>query len=433
MLSSDALPLDQLRSERSVTGYPTRTGPTPLGEPRVVQDEDEPRIVHAPDERWGANAFAVGGGTRVYGAQAWRFAPQDFRMASRYGVPEGSSLADWPIGYEDLEPWYDRCEWEFGVSGDSEGMRFAGARKRGYPMPALQDTIATTVLQGGADHLGLTTSAVPLLINSIPYNGRPACVRCGACVGFACHADAKNGSHNTSIRRALASGRCDLLVSTQVVRLVTDGTGAIVGVQAVSDATGAVRQKRIDAARVVVAAGAIETARLLLNSTHPGEPEGIGNNGGLVGRNLQSHVYAGAVGLFADVVQDSQGPGPSIATNDFRHDNPGVVGGGMIANDFVPTPLNTWDTLSRLGVIPRWGEESKRRMRELWSRLQMVFGPAQEIPNPDSRVTIAPDVHDRFGIRSRASPETSIPRIAAPRRCSQIERPSGSRRAVRSR
>jgi choline dehydrogenase-like flavoprotein len=397
VLSTQDLPLDQLRSERSVTGYAPRTGAGP-DEPRVVEEAGGTSVVVAPDGRWSANAFGVGGGTRVYGAQAWRFAPDDFRMATRYGVPAGSALADWPIGYDDLEPWYERCEWEYGVSGDPTGVRYAGPRRRGYPMAPLPDTLGTAVLRRGAERLGLVTSAVPLLINSTPYNGRPACVRCGTCVGFACHAAAKTGTHNTAVPRALATGRCDLLVSTQAERLVTDGEGVVVGV-AVVVAEGTIHRRiTIAADRVVLAAGAIESARLLLNSANAHEPTGVGNAHDLVGRHLQSHLYAGAIGFFTDVVQDSRGPGPSIATNDHRHDNPGVIGGGMIADDFVPTPLNTWDTLARIGVIPRWGAGAKRGMRDLWSRMQMVFGPVQEVPTSDARVTVDADVRDRFGI-----------------------------------
>jgi choline dehydrogenase-like flavoprotein len=355
-------------------------------------------IVHAPQSAWSANAFSVGGGTRVYGAQAWRFAPLDFRMATTYGVPDGSALADWPIGYDDLEPWYDRCEWEYGVNGDDRPVAFAGARRRGYPMPPLPETRSTHVLRAGATPLGLTTASVPLLINSVPYNGRPACVQCGTCVGFACHAAAKNGGQNTALPRALATGRCDLLTGVQAERLIHDGAGAVVGVALVADEHGAARRVEVAAARVVVAAGAIETARLLLNSPTADEPTGIGNARDLVGRHLQSHVYAGAIGFFDEVVQDSLGPGPNIATNDFRHGNDGVIGGGMIANDFVATPITVWGTLTGLGIIPRWGAEAKRGMRELWSRMQLVFGPVQEVPNPDARVTLDPSVVDRFGI-----------------------------------
>jgi len=148
----------------------------------------------------------------------------------------------------------------------------------------------------------------------------------------------------------------------------------------------------------VLAAGAIETARLLLNSTSPLELTGIGNNHDQVGRNLQGHAYAGAIGIFDEPIQDCVGPGPSIATNDFRHHNPGLVGGGLIANDFVPTPINAWGMLTAAGAIPPWGEGGKRGMRDLYSRFALVIGPVQEMPNPESRVRVHPTVRDRFGV-----------------------------------
>src|SRR5215470_13980173 len=103
----------------------------------------------------------------------------------------------------------------------------------------------------------IAPAAVPLLINSVPYNGRPACIRCGTCVGFACHAAAKNGTHNTVIMRALATGRCDLLAGTVATRLVSEGR-RVVGVQ--------LGERVVRAGHVVVAAGAVESARLLLVS-----------------------------------------------------------------------------------------------------------------------------------------------------------------------
>jgi choline dehydrogenase-like flavoprotein len=395
-LSSTDLRLDHLRSDRAITGYPRPTSGTPSGDPRVFASSTGTATVAATDARWGANAMIVGGGTRVFGAQAWRFCPEDFTMASIYGVPAGSSLADWPITYDDLAPWYDRAEWEMGVSGDPAGDRFAGPRSRGYPMRPVGR--GSDLLSDAAARVGFLTGTVPLLINSEPFNGRPACVKCAACVGFACQAAAKNGSFNTVIPKALATGRCDLLTGFQVERLHTGEDGVVVGVSVVGLHDGDVIRRTITATNVVVAAGAIESARLLLNSATTREPDGLGNAHDQVGRHLQAHVYAGAIGLFDDVVQDGRGPGPNIATNDFRHRNPGIVGGGMIANDFVPTPLHTWDTLSRLGAIARFGARSKEGMRKLWSRTQLIFGPVQEVPTPDARIQLDPEVRDRFGV-----------------------------------
>src|SRR5712692_5104228 len=107
---------DHLRNQR-LSQYGHNAGPDIDGNPRTDENGHTLRP-HEPGYQ--NNAATVGGGTRVYAGQAWRFMPQDFRMASIYGVPAGSSLADWPIGYEDLAPYYERAEWEIGVCGDGE-------------------------------------------------------------------------------------------------------------------------------------------------------------------------------------------------------------------------------------------------------------------------------------------------------------------------
>ena len=101
--------------------------------------------------------------------------------------------------------------------------------------------------------------------------------------------------------------------------------------------------------------GAVESARLLLNSAHDGEPTGLGNRHDQVGRHLQGHVYGGAVGIFDDVVEDLVGPGPTVSTHDFRHGVDGLVGGGILVDEFIPLPANVYRSLSGAGLIPRWG------------------------------------------------------------------------------
>jgi choline dehydrogenase-like flavoprotein len=109
-------------------------------------------------------------------------------------------------------------------------------------------------------------------------------------------------------------------------------------------------------------------------------------------------VYAGAVGLFEEVVQDCVGPGPSISTTDFRHHNDGVLGGGILVNEFVPIPVETYAKLSGLGVVPAWGEAGLEGMRDAYPRTQFVVGPLQEVPSAASRVTLEPRVRDRHGM-----------------------------------
>ena len=149
----------------------------------------------------------------------------------------------------------------------------------------------------------------------------------------------------------------------------------------------------------MIAAGAIETARLLLNSRSKAHVAGFGNGSDQVGRYLQGHLYSGAVGLYRETVQDCEGPGVSIATCEFNHGNPGIIGGGMLGNEFVPLPIHFWNSFAPSG--PRWGRRRSGRLptpiAERWSS----WGPYRRFRIPDSRVTLDPSVRDRFGIPVR--------------------------------
>ncbi|SDR73232.1 Choline dehydrogenase [Friedmanniella luteola] len=393
---------DHLRNARTDVGLDHRTLAPSDGNPRTLQLGLRTETVSPWDPRWGSNANTVGGGTRVYGAQAWRFVPEDFTMASTYGVPEGSALADWPVGHAELEPFYSRAEWEIGVCGSTAGDSALAPRSRDFPMPPMPFTAPARRLADAGARLGLQTLAVPLAINSEPYGGRPACARCRQCVGFACPVEAKNGSHNTTLVRAAATGRLHLLLGTRAERLTFDRSGRVTGVVLAAAVDGRRWRTEVAADDVVVAAGAVESARFLLTSTSDREPHGAGNDADQVGRHLQGHLYAGATGLFDDPVNDYVGPGPSIATNDFRHHNADdagpLVGGGMIANEFVPTPTSTFLYLSQAGLLPRSGLAAKRGMRHLMPRMQRVVGPVQEVTSAESRVRLDPHVTDSLGL-----------------------------------
>ena len=141
----------------------------------------------------------------------------------------------------------------------------------------------------------------------------------------------------------------------------------------------------------MVAAAAIETARLLLVSQ-------VGTAHDQVGRYLQGHMYAGAVGVFDEPIQDCVGPGPSISTTDLRHHNDGILGGGILANEFVPIPIEAYMKLSGAGIVPAWGQAGAEAMRETYTRAQFVVGPVQEVPSAAARVTLEPAVTDRNGM-----------------------------------
>ena len=334
---------DDLRNQRT-TVLGNAFGPDDESNPRVLVGPTGDAHTYLPSEGgYQNNAACVGGGTLSYGAMAWRYLPQDFRMRSTYGVPAGSSLEDWPISYDDLEPFYEKAEYEIGVSGDYADTPFHGPRRRPLPMPPLPPNREFEILWPAAKRLGLHPFHIPMARNSVPYNGRGPCMRCRWCVGFACEVDAKNGSQNTVIpialgdrqlrtahrmhgqgnphRRSWPRARCNLL------RRPRPSPGA------------ALRFRRGFCLRHRVGAPAAEFEK----------PSVSRMGSGIVttrsGRNLQGHHYTGAIGFFDFDTYDDVGPGASIAITDYNHGTPGLCGGGMLANEFIRLPIQMIDRL----------------------------------------------------------------------------------------
>jgi choline dehydrogenase-like flavoprotein len=384
---------DDLRNQRT-TVLGAAFGPDDKRNPRVFVDEQgREHLLKPSDGDYNNNAACVGGGTFSYGAMAWRFMEKDFRMRSTYGTVVGSTLDDWPISYAELEPYYEKAEWEIGVSGDDINNVFRSPRRRALPMPPLPPNREYDILKPAAERLGLHPFDIPMLRNSVPYHGRAACMRCRWCVGFACEVDAKNGTQNTAIPAALATGNCELRTECIVKEVVTDAQGRVKGVAYFDDHA---RLQEQSADVVVVSGSANESARLLLNSKSRLFPTGIGNRYDWVGRNLQGHAYTGAVGLFDFEVYDDVGPGAGIAICDFNHGNKGLIGGGMLANEFIRLPYQFvgWHTPG----ASRWGLEHKQYMRQWYRRSMGVMGPVQEMPVFESRVQVDQKVKDAWGI-----------------------------------
>jgi choline dehydrogenase-like flavoprotein len=384
---------DDLRNQ-AVSVLGCAFGPEDEGHPRVWVDEHgAPHTVVPSESQYQNDAACVGGGTLSWGAQAWRFMPQDFKMRSTYGAPPGSSLEDWPISYGDLEPFYEKAEYEIGVSGDYSDDPFHGPRRRGLPMPPLPPNREFEILLPAAKRLGLHPLNIPMARNSVPYNGRGPCMRCRWCSGFVCETDAKNGTHNTVIPVALSTGNCELRTDCTVKEVLIDDRGRARGV-AYFDAKGRLQEQLSDI--VVVSGGATESARLLLNSKSRLFPNGLGNRYDQVGRNLQGHHYAGATGYFDFETYDDVGPGASIAICDYNHGTPGLCGGGMLDNEFIRLPIQMVDRLP--AGTPRWGLGHKQGMRDWHKRTVGIHGPVQQIPTADARVTLDPVVRDKWGM-----------------------------------
>jgi choline dehydrogenase-like flavoprotein len=270
-----------------------------------------------------------------------------------------------------------------GVCGDASVMRHLPLFERDYPMPPIEQIARTQLLGAAARALGWPTLPPPLAINSRERDSRPACIRCGYCVGFACPVDAKNGSHNTFLPRAIATGNASVLAGTTATKINVVG-GRARSVTVIRNG----RSFEIIANTVICCAGAIETARLLMLS---------GVDLPMLGRNLQGHVYVAAVGRMRDEVREFDGPGPSIATSKWLHGNDGIVGGGMLLDDFVPLPVAFWQMMAGR-QRPTGRHEIIKWMRTYYLRTIDLKGPIQDIPSPLARVTLDPHVRDSLGV-----------------------------------
>lgn len=387
-------PHDELICQLWLTPLDNAFGPERGKHYRMVEDgQGGWRRVETNDPGFSNVASCVGSGTVSYGAMAWRFHERDFRLKSAYGTKDGSSLEDWPITYDDLEPCYERAEWEIGVAGDAARDPFSPPRRKPYPMPAHDYSREATLLEAAGRRLGWHPIPIPMLRNSVTFQGRAACVHCRYCVGYACEVDAKNGTHNTVIPNAMATGNCEVRTGCMTAEVMVDDQGKARGVRYFD---GDDRPHEQPAKLVVVAAAAVESARLLLNSRSRLHPDGAGNRHDWVGRNLQGHAYTGAWGLFAEETYDDFGPGACIAICDFNHDIPGLIGGGALCNGFIRLPW--YFTRIRPPGSPSWGKAHKDFQREFFRKSVIIHGPVQELPVYEARVQVSPEHRDHWGI-----------------------------------
>ena len=154
-------------------------------------------------------ARGVGGSSVHLSGNYWRFHEVDFKERSLLGEMSGTGFVDWPISYQELEPYYTKVEWECGVSGQQGP--FDPPRSRPYPMPPLPVKSSGVLFEKGARAIGLHPQAAPMAILSQPHNGRPACMHCGF---FAWALAAKSGAKSSSLAAMIplaeATGRCEI-------------------------------------------------------------------------------------------------------------------------------------------------------------------------------------------------------------------------------
>jgi choline dehydrogenase-like flavoprotein len=339
-------------------------------------------------------ARLVGGSSNHFTANYWRFHEIDFHERSVLGAIPGTGFADWPISYQELEPYYTKVEWEVGVSGLAHASPFDPPRSKPYPMPPMPVKSSGVLFEQGARKLGLHPFPAPLAVASQPFRGRPACVHCGFCMGFGCEARAKSSSLYTMIPEAEATGNCEVRTGSFVFRVATDSAGRATGVNYFD----LDKREHFQKARaVVVSANGAETPRLLLNSTSSRYPQGLANSSGLVGKYLMFNQGASAHAMFEHELNEYKSVQVTRLLHDFYEVDPkrGFYGGGGIDARINPQPA-LW-AMSEGGDLPRWGAALKTRI-EGFSRSMVAAGHTTSLAVATNSVSIDPTLKDAWGV-----------------------------------
>lgn len=378
---------------------------------------DEPHLLWQPGAREpqrsteGWIAQCVGGGTVHMSGFVYRLHEEDFRLARRYGTLAGAALADWPISYRDLAPYYDRVEQVVGVSGQAGEYPFEPQRSGPYPYPPLAANPLCRLIDDGSRKLGLHPFQTPRAIVSRPAQAgaqaRSACVYCQFCGSYGCEVNAKSSTAVSVIPLAVATGRCQVRPRCMVLQVIAGDDGLARGVR-YFNAAGEIEEQP---ARVVcVSASAIESARLLLNSTSAHFPHGLGNGNGLVGRNLSFSTLSRGWGEFerGRLPEDLRPQHPnhflqrSLQDCYFLKERRGGYDKGGTIVFMLPhrNPIYSAERLARRGKPALWGADLLKALHRYYQEVHEiefeVFG--EFLPNPGNYVSVDPSVRDKWGI-----------------------------------
>jgi choline dehydrogenase-like flavoprotein len=338
----------------------------------------------------------VGGGSVHFTGNYWRFHETDFHERSLFGEIPGSSFADWPISYADLEPYYTKAEYDLGISGLAGANPFEAPRSKPYPLPPMPVKSSGVLFDRACRKLGLHPFPAPVAILSQPYRGRGACVHCGFCESFGCEMKAKSSTLVSVIPVAEKTGRCEIRPDSYVRRIETDASGRATGVVYFDGKRKEVFQR---AKVVVLCANGVESARLLLMSESNRFPRGLANSSGLVGKNLMWDTGSFASGLFEHPLKEYKSIQVTRLIHDYYRADPkrGFYGGGGIDARFDYYPVG----FALFGMppdAPKWGTEYKRMLRTYFTRTMSLLSHATSLPVERNSVTLDPEVKDAWGL-----------------------------------
>jgi gluconate 2-dehydrogenase alpha chain len=366
---------------------------------------------------WGQG---VGGAGFHWAGWTWRLTPWDFEVRSRtiarYGeaaLAQGSTVQDWPITYDELEPYYDKFEYTCGISGKAGNIRgvkqpggnpFEGPRAREFPNPPLKRAYGESLFARAALELGYHPFPTPAAQMSQAYTNPDgatigACVYCGYCMNYACEVSAKALPQTTTLPVALATGNYEIRPHSAVVRINVSGNRAT-SVTYI-DAQG--REIEQPAEIILLTAFTWSNTQLLLVSGI-GRPYNPATGKGVVGKNYSWHGAAPYVPLFYDeghVFNPFMGSG-SLGTviadfqgDNFDHSGLGFIGGSILVGTqmgqgpltYQPVPPGT----------PDWGSEWKKAVAHYYNRAMWIVGLHDHLSYRSNYMDLDPNYRDAFG------------------------------------
>lgn len=394
----------------------------------------------------------LGGAGIHWAAQTWRFYPSDMKYRShhieRYGedkLPEGNRIQDWPLTYEDLEPYYTQMDYDIGISGQagnlngeiiSGGNPFEGPRSKGYPLPPLERSIPAAMFSQACEELGYHPFRQPASILSQGYiglSGRPrsGCLYCGFCTRYGCEVDAKASAITDHVPLAMETGLYEVRPNSYVLEINMGPDGYATGLTYIDLLSGEVHEQPADI--VILSGYTLTNVRLMLLSRSRSHPNGVGNNRDMVGKNFTYQlIKSPATGVFEgrrfnlymgnsclqDVIHD-------FNADNFDHSDLDFIGGASITcgggeRDPLTSTLGMppleeseedngngggrsrpqvagGEVASLAGSGSEWGMNWKENLRRNWDSYFGISIQGESLPYEDQFLDLDPNYKDQFG------------------------------------
>lgn len=331
---------------------------------------------------------AVGGRSIHWNANCFRFSAADFRERSLNGVEE-----DWPLGYEDLAPYYSHVEKMIGVCGSIEHLPVL---PDGDYLPPLKIRCTEAALRRACVKLGIPMIPTRKAVLTVPYDDRPPCHYCGHCME-GCDVGAIFTVPNSMFPKARKTGNFTLVENKLAREILLNHEARVRGVSVIDRTTG--REEEIRARIVAVCCATVESPRLLLNSRSPRFPKGLANNNDCVGRYLTGHINNSRNGYLESFVGTKPVNNDGATDHSFipRFDRPGVsrdyIGGFQYQVQDEPFIFP-----NQAHYIRGFGKKFKQEVRYLQPGYISIDGYGKVMGNPANRISVDPNKTDRYGI-----------------------------------